>query len=83
MEIQVSLRTGFCSTMLNENENELRSVIELHAFLVLLIQQFDFSPPDNGQDVRTVQTGLLIPIAAGEEHKGPQLPVKVTALRDE
>ena len=69
--------------MLNENENELRRVIELHTFSVLLIQQFDFSPPDNGQDVRTVQTGLLTPIVAGEEHKGPQLPVKVTALRDE
>ena len=69
--------------MLNENENELRNVIELHAFLVKPIQQLDFSPLDNGQGVRKVQAGLLTPVIAGEEQKGPQLPLKVTALRGE
>jgi hypothetical protein len=79
----VSLPTWFCSTMLNENENELRSVIEMHTFLVTLIKQFDFSAPDNGQDVRKMQAGILTPVVAGEEEKGAQLPLKVTALRDE
>ena len=69
--------------MLNENENELRSVIEMHAFLVTLIKNFEFFPPDNGQDVRRMQAGMFIPIVAGEEQKGPQLPLKVTALRNE
>ena len=82
VEIQVSLQPWFCSTMLNENENELRSIIEMHAFVVTLIKQFDFSPPDNGQEVRTIQPGLLFPIVAREEQKGPQLPLKVAALRN-
>lgn len=61
----------------------LDSVIEIHTFLVTLVRQFDFSLPDNGQEVKSVRPGALLPAVVGEEHKGPQMPLKVTALRDE
>ena len=83
VEIRVSLPTWLCSTILNENENELRSVIEMHAFLVTLIRQFDFSFPENAQAQRRMRGGVLTPVVVGEERKGPQLPLKVTALRNE
>ena len=60
------------------------SVIEMHAFLVTLIRQFDFSLPGNGHEVkRNRPLGILLPIVVGEEHKGPQMPLRVTALRNE
>jgi len=59
------------------------SVIEMHTFLVTLVRQFDFSLPDNGQEIRTLRRGLIMPVVTGEEQKGPQLPLMVTALRDE
>ena len=61
------------------------SVIEMHTFLVTLIRRFRFSLPENGQEVKGMSTrpGVLVPIVAGEEHKGPQMPLKVTILRNE
>ena len=60
------------------------SVIEMHAFLVTLIRQFDFSLLGNGREVKRMQRlGVLLPIVVGEEHKGPQMPLKVTTLRNE
>ena len=58
------------------------SVIELHAFLVTLVRQFDFSPGTNGQEVLKARLGVVTPMVVGEEHKGPQMPLKVTALED-
>jgi len=59
------------------------AIVEMHAFLVTLIRQFDFSLPDSGQVMRKLRRGTVFPVVAGEEHKGPQLPLKVTALRNE
>ena len=59
------------------------SVIEMHTFLVTLIRQFDFSLPGNGQEIKKLRGGMAIPAVVGEEHKGPQLPLKVTPLRNE
>ena len=61
----------------------LRSVIELHTFLVTLVKQFDFSLPENGQEVKKVRPGIMTPVVVGEEHKGPQMPLKVAILRNE
>ena len=59
-------------------------VIELHTFLVTLVRQFDFSLPDDGRRVRNVRSpGNFTPVVAGEEDKGPQLWLKVTALSSE
>jgi hypothetical protein len=59
------------------------SLIEIHTFLVTLVRQFDFSLPDDGRKIRKIRTMLLTPVVAGEEDKGPQMPLKVTALRSE
>jgi hypothetical protein len=56
------------------------SVIELHAFLVTLVRQFDFFLPENGQEVKMMRPMLITPLVVGEEHKGPQMPLKVTLL---
>lgn len=75
-----------CHKALNRNEKKadhINSVIEMHTFLVTLIRQFDFSLPDNGQEVRKMRPGVLTPVVAGEECKGPRLFLKVTALKDE
>ena len=92
MEICVSV-LGFAS-LSNANGNQKLinclcgptvSVIEMHAFLATLIRQFDFSLPDGGQRMQGIGTrpGILTPIVVGEEHKGPQMPIKVTALVNE
>ena len=59
------------------------SVIEMHTFLVSLVRQFDFSPLDDGREVWKMRPGIITPVIVGEEHKGPQLLLKVAALRDE
>ena len=59
------------------------SVIEMHTFLVTLIRQYDFSLPDNGQEIVVSRPASAFPLVVGEEHKGPQLPLKITALMNE
>ena len=58
-----------------------RSVTETQAFLVTLIREFGFSIPE-GRNIRTARPGILVPIVIGEEDKGPQLPLKITPVRD-
>jgi len=73
----------------NKNESELidcfsaNSVIEMHTVLVTLVRQFDFSLPDNGQEIKMPRQISVFPMVVGEEHKGPQLPLKVTSIRNE
>jgi hypothetical protein len=55
----------------------------MHTFLVTLIRQFDFSLPDNGQEPKWMKSEIITPVVVGEEDKGPQLPLKVTTLRNE
>ena len=59
------------------------SVVEMHTFLVILVRHFDFSIPENAKEVKRIRTGMITPVVIGEEDKGPQLPLKITALRDE
>ncbi|KAF9780802.1 cytochrome P450 [Thelephora terrestris] len=56
------------------------AVIELHTFLVTLIRHFDFSLPNDGRELAKTRLGAISPVVVGEEHKGPQLPLKVTIL---
>ena len=58
-------------------------VIEIHTFLVTVVRKFDFSLADNGQKIWNFRSGLITPLVIGEEHKGPQMPLKVTALRND
>jgi len=58
------------------------AVIEMHTMLVTLVSQFSFSLPDNGQEIKRLRKISVFPVVVGEEDKGPQLPLKVTALRN-
>jgi len=58
-------------------------VIEMHTLLVTLTRQFHFSLPDNGREIKRVRQAIVSPFVVGEEDKGPQLPLKVTALMNE
>ena len=58
-----------------------RSLAEIQTFLVTLVREFDFSIPE-GRNIRTARPGLLVPTVIGEEDKGPQLPLKITPVRD-
>jgi hypothetical protein len=55
----------------------------MHAFLVALVRHFDFSLPGNGREVWKLRRGVITPVMVGEEHEGPQLLLKVTALKNE
>jgi len=59
------------------------AVTEIHTFLVTLIRQFDFALPGDGREIKKLGRGVTFPAVVGEEHTGPQLPLKVTALRNE
>ena len=50
-------------------------------FLVTLIRQFEFALPDGAPQVRRWRPGFIIPVVEGEEHKGIQLPLKVTLVK--
>ena len=58
------------------------SLAEMQTFLVTLIRKFDFSPADHHPQIRRARPGLEFPLVIGEEHKGTQLPLKITAIRD-
>ena len=67
-----------CST-----ENRLfGSVVEIQAFLVTLIREFDISHADHQPQIRRAKPGALLPLVLGEEYKGTQLPLKITTIRD-
>ena len=55
------------------------SVIELQAFIARLVREFNFSEVE-GRPIRFLKPGLIVPIVAGEEDKGTQLPLKVSLV---
>ena len=59
----------------------LGSVIEIQAFLVTLLQNFNISPADHQPQIRRARAGMEAPLVLGEEYKGTQLPLKITAIR--
>ena len=59
------------------------SVIEIQAFLVTLVRRFDISHTDKQPHIRRAGSGMMIPLVPGEEDKGPQLPLKITAIGNE
>ena len=60
----------------------LDSVMEIQAFMVTLIRKFDISPADHHPQIRRAKSGASAPIVLGEEYKGAQLPLKITAIRE-
>ena len=54
----------------------------MQAFLVTLIRKFDVSHADHHPQIRRTKSGVLVPVVLGEEYKGTQLPLKITALKN-
>ena len=60
----------------------LNSIVEMQAFLVTLVRKFDISPADHRPQIKRIKTGAFTPLVLGEEYKGPQLPLRITAVRN-
>lgn len=60
----------------------LDSVVEMQAFMVTLIRKFDISQADHHPQIKRAKTGASTPLVLGEEYKGGQLPLKITAIRN-
>ena len=58
------------------------SVVEVQAFLVTLVRKFDIFPADHHPQIRVAKFGHMVPLVIGEESEGPQLPLKITAIRN-
>jgi len=54
----------------------------MQAFLVTLVGKFDVSHADHHPQIKRVKSGLMIPVVLGEEYKGTQLPLKISAIRN-
>jgi len=59
----------------------LGSLVEIQAFLVTLVRKFDISHADYQPQIRRARPGMEVPLVLGEEHKGVQLPLKISAVR--
>lgn len=57
------------------------AVIEIQTFLVTLIRKFDVSLADHQPQIRRAKSGVMVPLVLGEEHKGVQLPLRITSIR--
>jgi len=70
-------------TLRGDAENCLfNSVLEIQTFLVTLIRKFDISPADHHPQIKRAKSVLTIPLVLGEEYKGTQLPLKISAIRN-
>lgn len=58
------------------------SVIEMQAFLVNVVRRFDISYADHHPQIKRVKIGVMVPLVLGEEYKGTQLPLRITAIGD-
>ncbi|KAJ7218140.1 cytochrome P450 [Mycena pura] len=57
------------------------AVYEFQAFLVELVQNFEFSiDPEVESKFRRTASLVMIPSVSGEEHKGPQLPIMIKSI---
>lgn len=50
------------------------------AFFVALLSKFEFAMPENSKRIIRHRTFAMVPMVEGELERGPQLPMKVTAI---
>ena len=80
--ICVRLSPSISFTLLGDAENFLSdSVVEMQIFLVTLLREFYISQADHHPQIRRARSGLMVPLVLGEEYKGTQLPLKISAIR--
>ncbi|KAF8518692.1 cytochrome P450 [Hysterangium stoloniferum] len=56
------------------------AVLELQAILIVLIQNFEFSPAPHNPVMRQVMAPTLVPMVKGEEKRGSQMPMSISAI---
>ena len=56
---------------------QIHSVLELHAFITEVVNNFEFSLTKESQQIRRESCGIMIPTVEGEIEKGSQLPLRV------
>ena len=54
--------------------------MEIQTFLVTIVQKYDISQADHLPQIRRARPGMEVPMILGEEHKGAQLPLKISAI---
>lgn len=55
-------------------------VVEMQAFLVGMLSNFEFSIPEDAKRIVRHRTFAMLPMVEGEYERGPQLPMNITAL---
>jgi hypothetical protein len=58
------------------------SVLEMQALLVALVENFEVSPPPSDLNVQIIRgtTSTVVPLVKGQEDRGAQMPLRVTAI---
>jgi hypothetical protein len=59
--------------------NRFHRMVELQAFLVELIDKFNFAPTEDMARVRRASGFVMIPALEGEKQKGSQLPLLISS----
>lgn len=81
--VRRSLTIHSFNTSTHSDPSPTCRVIELQAFLVDLIGNFEFSLTPEAQRVRREAAGVMTPTIEGQVEKGTQLPLRISvALRD-
>ena len=53
-------------------------IIEMQAILVELIEQFEFTIPEDKPEIIRFPAGLVAPLVKDDMKAGPQMPLRVT-----
>lgn len=56
------------------------SVQEVQSLLVEMIENFEFSIPPGGLNVKPVPVGVVVPLLKDEMEKGAQMPLRLKPL---
>lgn len=67
--------------MLVLNLNASDSLLEVQTILVELLENFEFSIPDDKPEIMHVPAGLSIPMIKGKMYLGTQMPLKISLVR--
>ncbi|KAI9066918.1 cytochrome P450 [Trametes sanguinea] len=57
------------------------SIIEMQAILVELIEQFEFTIPENKPEIVRFAAGLVAPLVKDDMKAGPQMPLRVSLIQ--
>ncbi|OCH89199.1 PAH-inducible cytochrome P450 monooxygenase PC-PAH 1 [Obba rivulosa] len=56
------------------------AILEMQAILVELLENFEFSIPDDKPEIQRVPAGLMVPMIRNKMHLGTQMPLKISVV---